>query len=81
MLVVKGSWACIAWDMKRRQITIHAAGNRDGNWSDYEKIVTMLNSAFRRCIESFFDGWSVDWEEWARVYTTSSSPDVLRPDG
>jgi hypothetical protein len=81
MVMVQDSWAAISWDMKRRQITIHAAGNRYGDWDAYDKIVTLLNSAFRRCIETFFDGWTVDWVQWAKVYTTSTSLIDISPAG
>jgi hypothetical protein len=32
----------------------------------------LLSSALRQCINTFFEGWEIDWENWATVYTTSS---------
>jgi hypothetical protein len=72
MMMVENKWASYAWDMKRRQLTIYAAGNSNGQWSVYDKIATLLNNALRRCIESFFNGWIMDWAQWATIYTTCS---------
>ena len=65
------NWASYAWDMKRTQLTIHAPGNSTGAWDAYDNIKCILNTALRRCIETFFDGWAVDWENWPTVYTTT----------
>uniref|UniRef100_A0ACD5TAE6 Uncharacterized protein n=1 Tax=Avena sativa TaxID=4498 RepID=A0ACD5TAE6_AVESA len=81
MVRVQDMWTSIAWDMKRRQLTIHAAGNRNGVWDAHDNIVHMLKTAFRRCIEVFFEGWVVDWENWAIVYTTASTLSDTKPYG
>jgi hypothetical protein len=59
--------------MKRRQVTIHAPGNFKQEWDAHDKIAKLLSSALRQCINTFFEGWEIDWENWATVYTTSSS--------
>jgi hypothetical protein len=70
--MVDSKWAAYAWDMKRRQITVHAAGNHAGQWDAYEKIAAALTKALRRCIETFFDGWIIDWANWTNIYTKTS---------
>jgi hypothetical protein len=81
MVMVEDTWASIAWDMKRRQLTIYAAANSSGDWDAYDKIANLLKAAFRRCIETFFDGWYVDWVQWATVYTTASCLEEKKPQG
>jgi hypothetical protein len=80
MFKVHDTWASLAWDMKRRQLTIHAAGNKNGEWDAYDQIVDTLKSAFRRCSEVFFDGWFIDWKNWATVYSTATRLSDKKPD-
>lgn len=76
LVLVENKWSTFAWDMKRRQLTIHSAGNKHADWEPYQKVASLLNVALRRCIETFFDGWSVDWPNWATIYKT----DTKQPD-
>jgi hypothetical protein len=48
MVMVQDAWTSFAWDMRRRQLTIHAPRNRTADWDAYDKIVNLLNLAFRR---------------------------------
>jgi hypothetical protein len=66
--MVENKWSSFAWDFKRRQLTIYAPSNKSGKWDPYVKVADLLNIAIRRCIEHFFDGWKVDWNNWATVY-------------
>jgi hypothetical protein len=75
MAMVEDRWASFAWDMKRRQITIHDAGNRVEKWDSHDKVAKIVNTAFRTCIAAFFDGWNIDWQNWATVYMSSPSID------
>ena len=84
MAIVENRWTSFAWDMKRRQTTIHDAGNRCEQWDAHNKVAEILNSAIRTCIAAFFDGWNIDWENWATVYMSSNvrisnSTDRLAP--
>jgi hypothetical protein len=72
MAIVENRWTSFAWDMKRRQMTIHDAGNRCEQWDAHNKVAEVLNSALRTCIAAFFDGWNIDWENWATVYMSSN---------
>jgi hypothetical protein len=73
MFTVENRWVAFAWDMKRRQITIHDAGNKAEQWDSHNQVAKILNSAIRTCIAAFFDGWNIDWEQWATVYMSSSA--------
>jgi hypothetical protein len=73
LVMVDEKWASYAWDMKRRQLTIHAAGNTSGEWTTYDEVATLLNSALRTCIDTFFNWWKVDWSQWATVYTIGTA--------
>jgi hypothetical protein len=73
MSTVGNRWVAFAWDMKRRQITIHDAGNKAEQWDSHNQVSKILNSAIRTCIAAFFDGWNIDWENWATVYMSSPS--------
>jgi hypothetical protein len=84
MAIVENRWTSFAWDMKRRQMTIYDAGNKCEQWDAHNKVVKILNSALRTCKEAFFDGWNIDWENWATVYMSSkvrnlNSTDRLAP--
>jgi hypothetical protein len=78
--MIEGKWASLAWDMKRRQITIHAAGNTSGDWEIYDQIAALLNNGLRTCIETFFDGWKIDWIGWTTVYTTGYGASINNRD-
>ena len=79
LVIVDNKWATYVWDMKRRQLTIHAVGNISGEWDAYDRIAFAMTAALRRCIDAFFDGWSIDWDKWATVYKTASSRSEMKP--
>ncbi|XP_051209463.1 uncharacterized protein [Lolium perenne] len=73
MAMVDNKWVSFAWDLKRRQLTIHDASNKLDKWESHKIVATILNSALRKCIAAYFDGWNVDLGRWATVYTSASS--------
>jgi hypothetical protein len=80
LVTIGNKWSSYAWDMKRRQLTIHAAWNKTNCWDAHDKIASMLTKALCKCIDSFFQGWDIDWKDWQTVYSNSCTNTDTPPD-
>ncbi|KAL6591453.1 hypothetical protein ACP70R_049956 [Stipagrostis hirtigluma subsp. patula] len=77
MVQIEKKWAAIAWDFKRKQITVFAPGHHphfgSGKWSGHEKVVSVLHKALGNCLNTFFDGWAYPWVDWPKVFIDSKN--------
>lgn len=72
MAIVDRNWCVIAWDFKRRQITMFARADQPhtslSRWDLHKQVVVIMNGGLRLCLHSFFDGWTEDFDGWTQVF-------------
>lgn len=78
---IAGNWTGLCWDVKRKQITAYAPGHPfdrvvgAGDWSVHSQAIDVLHQAMQNCINEFFDGWTVNWDNWTKVLLQCCPPE------
>ncbi|KAL6641970.1 hypothetical protein ACP70R_020151 [Stipagrostis hirtigluma subsp. patula] len=77
LAMIEKNWTAIAWDMKRKQITAYAPGFRASGkknpWASHSEAIDTLHSAMKECIEEYFVGWRMCWDNWPKVLLECNS--------
>ncbi|KAL6896943.1 hypothetical protein ACP4OV_007515 [Aristida adscensionis] len=75
MVKMETNWVAVAWDMKRKQVTVFAPGYRPTpgqlKWAAHGKIVEVLHDALGCCLQSFYEGWPKQWAKWPKIFLES----------
>ena len=73
--MVNRDWACVAWDLERKRVTVFGTGqpftHKKERWATHMKVVSILTNGLASCVRSFFDGWEPTLEKWPGFYIES----------